>query len=278
MARAGAKVVVNDLGVTVDGALSAERPAQEVVEQIERMGGQAVESVDSVSDASGAQFIIDKALKRFGRLDILVNVAGVLRDRMFHKMSEAEWDSVIAVHLKGTFNTCRAAINPFREQGYGRIINFTSTSGLVGGIGQTNYGAAKMGIVGLSHNIALENKSRNVTVNCISPFAWTRMIASIPTVTPDAKQRVEKLSKMKPAHIAPLCVYLASERGGVVNGQVFAVRGKEIVLFSQPRPIRSIASLDDWTPEAIADVYGSLRHDEVPLQTSTEVFDYDPVV
>jgi NAD(P)-dependent dehydrogenase (short-subunit alcohol dehydrogenase family) len=278
MARAGAKVVVNDLGVGMDGSLSEERPAKEVVAEITRAGGEAVESVDSVAEVAGAQAIIDAALRNFERLDILVNVAGVLRDRMFHKMTEAEWDCVIAVHLKGTFGTCRAAINHFREQGYGRIINFTSTSGLIGGVGQTNYGAAKMGIVGLSHNLALENKSRNVTVNCVSPFAWTRMIASIPADTPEAKKRVEKLSKMDPVHIAPLCVFLASERAGTVNGQVFAVRGKEIVLFSQPRPVRSVSSIEGWTAEAIADVYDGMRHDEVPLQTSADVFDYDPVV
>jgi NAD(P)-dependent dehydrogenase (short-subunit alcohol dehydrogenase family) len=278
MARAGAKVVVNDLGVGMDGKPSDDRPATDVVEKIQREGGEAVESLDDVSRFTGAQAVIDTAITRYGRIDILVNTAGVLRDRMFHNMSELEWDAVIAVHLKGTFGTCRAATPRFREQRYGRIINFTSTAGLVGAIGQTNYGAAKMGIVGLSHNIALENKGKNITVNCVSPFAWTRMIASIPTDTPEAKERVEKLSKMDPAHVAPLCVFLASEQAGDINGQVFGVRGKEILLFSQPRPVRSVSSIDGWTPESIANSYDILRQSEVPLQTSAEVFGYDPLV
>ncbi len=242
-------------------------------------GGKAVASPDSVASISGGQRIVQTALDAFGRIDIVVNNAGILRDRMIFNMSEEEWDAVIAVHLKGTFAVTRAAAPRFKEQRWGRFINMTSTSGLVGNIGQANYAAAKLGILGLTRVTALDMARYRVTANCISPFAWTRLIGTIPAETPEQKARVAKLEKMSPRHIAPLAVYLASEEAANVSGQVFGVRGKEIFVFSQPRPVRSIHHADGWTAERLRDVFsGALGHHLTPLETSAQYFSYDPLV
>jgi len=194
-------------------------------------------------------------------------------------MTEEEWDAVIAVHLKGTFAVTRAAAPHFKAQRSGRVINMTSTSGLIGNIGQANYAAAKMGIVGLTRVTALDMARYNVTANCISPFAWTRMVGTIPAETPEEKARLEKFQRMSPAHIAPLAVYLASEVAQGVSGQIFGVRGKEIFVFSQPRPTRAIHHAEGWTPERLAEVFpGTLGHHLVPLETSGQYFAYDPLV
>ncbi|MEK7879445.1 MAG: SDR family oxidoreductase, partial [candidate division NC10 bacterium] len=167
----------------------------------------------------------------------------------------------------------------FREQKWGRVINMTSTSGLVGNVGQANYAAAKLGIVGFTRVVALDMARYNVTANCISPFAWTRMIGTIPTETEAQRQRVEKLKKLSPAHIAPLAVYLATEEAKDISGQVFGVRGKEIMLFNQMRPIRAIHHADGWTPERIAEILpGTLKQHLSPLETSGQYFNYDPLV
>jgi NAD(P)-dependent dehydrogenase (short-subunit alcohol dehydrogenase family) len=279
MAGAGARVVVNDFGGREDGSGGATSPADEVVKAIEGAGGQAVPSYESVASMAGGQRIVETALDRFGRLDIVVNNAGVLRDRMIFNMTEEEWDTVIAVHLKGSFAVTRAAAPRFKEQRWGRFVNMTSTSGLVGNVGQANYAAAKLGILGLTRVTALDMARYNVTANCISPFAWTRLIGTIPTDTPQQKARVAKLEKMSPRDIAPLAVYLASDDAAGVSGQIFGVRGKEIFVFSQPRPVRSIHHAEGWTPERLAEVFpGGLGHHLTPLETSGQYFAYDPLV
>jgi len=279
MAGAGARVVVNDVGGREDGTGAEAAPAAEVVREIEAAGGQARASYDSVATMAGGQRIVQAALDAFGRIDIVVNNAGILRDRMVFNMTEEEWDAVIAVHLKGTFAVTRAAAPHFKAQRWGRIINMTSTSGLVGNIGQANYAAAKMGIVGLTRVAALDMARYNVTANCISPFAWTRMAGTIPAETPEEKARLEKFQRMSPRDIAPLAVYLASEAAQTVSGQILGVRGKEIFVFSQPRPTRAIHHAEGWTPERLAEVFpGTLGRHLVPQETSAQYFNYDPLV
>ncbi len=279
MAREGAKVVVNDYGGKEDGTGSARAPADEVVGEIKAQGGQAAANYDSVASMAGGRAIIQTALDHFGRVDIVVNNAGILRDRMIFNMSEEEWDAVLDTHLKGSFAVTRAAAPLMREQKWGRFINMTSTSGLVGNVGQANYAAAKLGIVGLMRVVALDMARYNVTANCISPFAWTRMIGTIPMETGAQRERVEKLKKLSPAHVAPLTVFLASEDAKDISGQVFGVRGHEIMLFNQMRPMRTIHHGEGWTPERLAKVFpGTLRHHLVPLETSPQYFNYDPLI
>jgi NAD(P)-dependent dehydrogenase (short-subunit alcohol dehydrogenase family) len=279
MARQGARVVVNDYGGTAAGLDASTTPADEVVAEIGAASGQGVPNYDSVASMEGGRRIVQMALDAFGRVDILVNNAGILRDRMIFNMSEEEWDSVIDTHLKGSFAVTRAATPHMREQRSGRIINMTSTSGLVGNIGQANYAAAKLGIVGLTKATALDMARYNVTANCISPFAWTRMIGTIPTETETERVRVEKIKKMSPAHIAPVAAWLASDGAKDVSGQVFGVRGKEIMLFGHMRPLLRIHHHEGWTVERLAEIVpGTLQHHFVPLETSAQYFNYDPLV
>ena len=279
MAREGAKVVVNDPGVNVDGTGSSREPADKVVAEIKAHGGQAAANYDLVATMAGGKSIIQTALDHFGRVDIVVNNAGILRDRMIFNMTEEEWDAVLNTHLKGSFAVTRAAAPLMREQKWGRFINMTSASGLVGNVGQANYAAAKLGIVGLTRVVALDMARYNVTANCISPFAWTRMIGTIPTETDAQRERVETLKKLSPAHIAPLAVFLATDEAKEISGQVLGVRGKEIMLFNQMRPIRTIHHAEGWTPERLAKVFpGTLRHHLVPLESSGQYFNYDPLV
>src|SRR5262250_1758167 len=279
MSKQGASVVVNDYGGTAAGTGGEKGPADEVVNEILKGGGEAVANYDSVATMAGGQSIIKSALDAFGRVDVVVNNAGILRDRMIFNMSEEEWDAVINTHLKGTFAVTRAAAPLMREQKWGRFINMTSTSGLIGNVGQANYAAAKLGIFGLTKVTALDMARYNVTANCISPFAWTRMIGTIPTETEAQKARVEKVKRMGPEHIAPVAVFLATEVAKDISGQVFGVRGKEIMLFSHMRPIRNIHHDQGWTPERLADMFpGTLKHHLVPLETSGQYFNYDPMV
>jgi NAD(P)-dependent dehydrogenase (short-subunit alcohol dehydrogenase family) len=279
MASSGARVVVNDLGGREDGTGGSDAAADEVVAAIRAAGGEAAASVESVASMAGGQRIVETALDAFGRVDIVVNNAGILRDRMIFNMTEEEWDAVIGVHLKGTFALTRAAAPRLREQRWGRIVNMTSTSGLIGNVGQANYAAAKMGIVGLTRVTALDLARYQVTANCISPFAWTRLIGTIPTETPTQQARVAKLEKMSPRDIAPLAVFLASEAAAGVSGQVFGVRGKEIFVFSQPRPVRAVHDGGGWTPERLCERFaGTLGHHLVPLESSAQYFSYDPLV
>ena len=278
MAAAGAKVVVNDLGTSVKGEGKDAGPAQKVVDQIKAKGGKAAASTDSVADWESANRIVQTALDAFGRIDVVVNNAGILRDRFFFNMSVEEWRAVIDVHLNGSFYVSRAAATHFKSQQSGCYIHMTSTSGLVGNLGQANYSAAKLGIAGLSKSIALDMAKYNVRSNCISPFAWSRMIGSIPTETEDQKARVEKLKFMETSKIAPLAVFLASDQAKDVTGQIFAVRANEIFLMSQSRPLRSVHRSDGWTPETIAaHAIPSLRDHFYRLDRSQDVFSWDPL-
>ncbi len=277
MAAKGAKVVVNDVGASVSGEGKDVGPAQRVVDEIKAQGGVAVANTDSVAEWEAANRIIKTAIDAFGRIDVVVNNAGILRDRFFFNMSIEEWKAVIDVHLNGSFYVARAAAPYFKSQASGRYINMTSTSGLVGNFGQANYSAAKMGIVGLTKSMALDMAKYNVTSNCISPFAWSRMIGTIPAETPDQQARVEKLKSMETAKIAPLAVYLASEASQAVTGQIFAVRANEIFLMSQSRPLRSVHRSEGWTPESIAEhAIPAMQAHFYKLDRSQDVFSWDP--
>ncbi|MGV0819063.1 SDR family oxidoreductase [Martelella sp. AMO21009] len=279
MARAGAGVVVNDLGVSLKGDDSSDtQPAQEVVQEIEAMGGRAVANFGSVASWDDAHAMVQAALDTFGRIDAVVNNAGNLRDVLFHKMTEEEFDAVIAVHLKGSFNVSRAAAPHFKAQGSGAYVHMASTSGLIGNLGQVNYGAAKLGIVAMSKLIAIDMARFGVRSNAVAPFAWTRMVSSIPTDTPEQQKRVDGLKKLVPEKVAALCVALCSEGASGVTGQVFGSRNNEIYLFSQPRPLRTAHTAEGWTPEAIVErVFPQFENDFYPLHKSGDVFTWDPV-
>jgi NAD(P)-dependent dehydrogenase (short-subunit alcohol dehydrogenase family) len=277
MGAAGASVLVNDLGTSVKGEGADVGPAQKVVDQIRAAGGTAAASTDSVADWTSANRIVQAALDNFGRIDAVVNNAGILRDRFFFNMSVDEWRAVIDVHLNGSFYVARAAAPHFKTQESGAYVHITSTSGLIGNLGQANYSAAKLGIAGLSKSIALDMAKYHVRSNCIAPFAWSRMIGSIPAETPDQKERVEKLKTMETAKIAPLAVYLVSDAAKDVTGQIFGVRANELFLFSQNRPVRSVHRDGGWTPQTVAShAIPALRADFYPLERSQDVFSWDP--
>ena len=277
-AAQGARVVVNDLGASVSGEGGDAGPAQRVVEEIRSAGGEATANTDSVSEVASANRTVQTAMDVFGRIDVVVNNAGILRDRFFHKMSVDEFDTVIKVHLYGGFYVSRAAATHFKEQGSGAYVHMTSTSGLIGNFGQANYAAAKLGIAALSKSIALDMLKFNVRSNCIAPFAWSRMIGSIPTETPEEKARVARIQQMTPAKIAPVAVYLASDAARAVNGQIFAVRNNEIFLMSQPRPERSVHRSEGWTAETVAShAMPALQANFYSLDRSGDVFTWDPV-
>lgn len=276
--KAGAAVVVNDLGVNLAGEAGESTPAKEVADEINAAGGRAVANTDSVTSAKGAQSMVQMAIDTFGRIDAVVNNAGNLRDGLFHKMTEEEFESVISVHLRGSFHVSRAAAPFFKTQASGAYVHMTSTSGLVGNFGQANYAAAKLGIVGLSKSIALDMQRFNVRSNAVAPFAWTRMIDSIPTNTPEQQRRVDGLKKLVPEKIAPFVVALASDAAAHVTGQIFGVRNNEIYLFSQPRPVRTAHTAEGWTPETVIDrVFPMFANDLYPLHRSADIFTWDPV-
>lgn len=278
-ARQGAAVVVNDPGVAQAGDGSDSGPAETTVNDIVAAGGKAHANLANVADPAGAASIVEDAVQRFGRIDAVVNNAGILRDAIWHKMSYADWTSVIDVNLTGAFLVSKAATPHFREQQSGSFIHITSTSGLIGNVGQANYSAAKLGLVALSQSIALDMGRFGVRSNCVAPFAWSRMTSSIPADTPEQKKRVERIQSMGAEKIAPLVGYLASDLSKDVTNQVFCVRRNEILLFSKPRPVRSMVKLEGWTPEAIAEELvpafrnSFARADEV----SAHVFPYDPI-
>jgi NAD(P)-dependent dehydrogenase (short-subunit alcohol dehydrogenase family) len=278
LADEGARVVVCDIGASLQGAGTDVGPAQQVVDEIKGKGGEAIASTLSIAEPKNADEIVKAAKDAFGRIDILVNNAGILRDTIFHKMSWSDWSDVISVHLHGSFNMSRAVAGHFREQNSGAFVHMTSTSGLIGNFGQANYMAAKLGIAGLSRGIALDMQRFKVRSNCIAPFAWTRMIDSIPAVTEEEKKRVERFQQMTPEKIAPLVVYLASDRADGISGQIFAVRNNEIFLFNQPRPVRSVHRGEGWTPEALdQQLKGAFGPSLTPLERSGDVFSWDPI-
>ena len=278
LAKEGARVVVCDIGASLQGEGSDTGPAQETVDAIKKVGGEAIASTLSITEPKNAEAIVKIALEAFGRIDILVNNAGILRDVIFHKMSWSDWSDVIAVHLNGSFNMSRAVAPLFREQNSGAFVHMTSTSGLVGNFGQANYMAAKLGIMGLSRGIALDMARFNVRSNCIAPFAFTRMIESIPTQSEQDKLRIEAFQRMTPEKIAPLAVFLSSDAASGITGQILSVRNNEIYLFNQPRPVKTIHRAGGWTPEQIAaelkPAFASLF---TPLERSEDVFNWDPI-
>ncbi len=280
LAREGAQVVINDPGGSVKGEGNDMAVAEEVAAEIKAKGGEAVASIDSVASMAGGENIIQTALENFGRIDILVNNAGILRDQFFHNMSESEWDDVVDVHLNGSFYCTRAALPHMREQQFGRILFITSTAGFIGTIAQVNYGAAKMGMLGLSRNIALEMKGYNITANCIAPFAWTRIPASVPTINDEAKQIVDRLFKdMTPEDISPLTVFLAGDQAKNISGQILGVRGKEIYIFNQARVVRSIHKAEGWTAEELGKILEpTFKHHLTPLDDSTTFFTWDALL
>lgn len=278
MGRLGASVIVNDIGTSITGEGTSSGPAQEVVDEIVAAGGSAVANTDSVASWETAQAIIATAIDQFGRLDGVVNNAGILRDRFFHNMDPEEWRLVIDVHLNGSFYVSRAAAPIFRAQDSGAYVHMVSTSGLIGNFGQANYSAAKLGLAALSKSIAMDMSRFNVRSNCISPFAFSRMIGSIPTETEEQRDRVERLKVMDPAKVAPLAAYLIGDDAADVSGQIFAVRANELFLMSQIRPLRSMQTSEGWTAETIASrAMPAFRGNFYPLDRSQDVFNWDPV-
>ncbi|HTU00078.1 MAG TPA: SDR family NAD(P)-dependent oxidoreductase [Rhizomicrobium sp.] len=279
-AREGAKVVVNDLGGgAAGGDAGSAGPAEEVAAEIRKAGGEAVSNSDSVSDRKGVAHMIQQAMDTYKGLHSIISPAGILRDKMFHKMSDEEWDVVIDVHLNGSYNITHAAINHFREQEEGSFVLFSSTSGLIGNVGQANYAAAKMGIVGLSRIIAMEGVQKNVRSNVIAPFAWSRLIATIPIKDEASAKRVERMKNyMRADQVAQLAVSLASPACKDVSGQIFVARGNEIFLMSQPRPVRGLAKIEGWTPQTIAEhAMPALKPSFHDLGATVSVFGWEPV-
>ena len=252
-AQQGAKVLVNDLGGSLAGDEEGSAgPAELVAQEIRAAGGEAASNSESVTSLKSVQGMVEQALDTFGGLHAVINPAGILRDGMFHKMEESDWDKVIEVHLKGSFNVARATIEHFREQNDGAYVFFTSTSGLLGNIGQTNYGAAKMGIAGLSRIIAMEGARNNIRANALAPVAWTRMTQSVPVKDEAAAARRQVMAQaIRPDQPARLSVALVSDAAKNVSGQVFGASGENIILYSQPRPIETLTSETGWTVDTI---------------------------
>jgi NAD(P)-dependent dehydrogenase (short-subunit alcohol dehydrogenase family) len=278
LAKEGARVVVCDIGASLQGEGADAGPAQQTVDAIKKAGGEAIASTLTITEPKNAEAIVKSTIEAFGCVDILVNNAGILRDVIFHKMSWSDWSDVIAVHLNGSFNMSRAVAPHFREQNSGAFVHMTSTSGLVGNFGQANYMAAKLGIMGLSRGIALDMARFNVRSNCIAPFAFTRMIESIPALSERDKQRIEAFQRMTPEKIAPLAVYLCSDAAADITGQIFSVRNNEVYLFNQPRPIKTIHRAEGWTPETLAaQLKTAFESSFTPLERSEDVFNWDPI-
>ncbi len=259
MAEEGAKVVVVDPGVNVDGTGFDQSIAEQVVSEIREAGGTAVACMESVATMAGGERIVQTAIDNFGKLDIVVTCAGILRDRMIFNMTEQEWDDVIAVHLKGTFSVVKYACILFRQQGSGRIVTFSSTSGLYGNSGQANYGAAKDGIAGFTRVVARDMGRYGITANAISPSASTRMIGSVPDEARDLRSArgIAGGSTLRGEgeDVAPFVTWLASDEAGHVNGHVFHVTGGLVSLMNEPEPVKTIHTDGRWTVEDIIRVF-----------------------
>lgn len=278
MAREGAAVVVNDIGASLGGEGKDTSPAETVVADIRAAGGTAEANTDSIADWDGAHRLIDQAVAEYGRLDCLVNNAGILRDIIFHKMTRDDWEAVIQVNLNGAFYCSSAAAQQFRRQQSGAYVHLISASALAGNIGQANYSAAKAGMAALSKSIALDMERFNVRSNCIAPSAWTRMTGSIPTDDAENRARVAQRMKVTPDKNAPMAVFLASDAARDVTGQIFATRMNEIFLMGQSRPLRGIHRSEGWSPQTIADhAIPALRSQFYPLDKNQDLYPHDPV-
>jgi len=279
LASEGAKLVVNDLGGSTDGLGGSQSPADQVVDEIKKMGGEAVANYDSVTTWKGGENIVKTAVDTFGRLDILVNNAGILRDRMVFNMTEEEWDLVIKVHLYGHFFTTRHACNVFRRQRYGRIINTSSVAGLGTTFGQVNYGAAKEGIVGFTRQVARDMGRLGVTCNAIRPNAGTRLTLSDELKAAWTKSgmdaAIRSLEGLKPEDVAPLVVWLASEEAGNVNGRTFHVQTGRISLYTEPVEERSVTKSGSWTTDDVFKLLPDMTSDFVK---STERRPKNPMI
>ncbi len=256
-AAEGASVVVNDLGATADGKGGDASPAEQVVKEIQAAGGRAIADGGDIADMETGQRLIDTAVSEFGKLDILVNVAGILRDRMIFNLSEEDWDAVVRVHLKGHFSTVRPAAQYFREQrnpdaNY-RIINFSSVSGLDGSPGQPNYAAAKMGVVGLTYSLAQGLARYGVTANSIAPAAATRLTDTVPDEKRASVRNDEDPSR-SPDNIAPLALYLASDRSRWLTGRTLRASGYDVGLYNNPQVVRQLSSTGPWDQDRLADL------------------------
>lgn len=277
-ASRGAKVVVNDLGVSLAGEGNDAMPAQRVADEINRAGGVAVADCRTIAEWDSAHAIIADAVEAFGRIDVVVNNAGIVRDTLFHKMEPGDWDIVRHVNLDGYFYVSRAAAPFFREQMSGVFVHMTSTSGLVGNLAQVNYGAAKLGVAGLSRNIAIDMARFNVRSNCIAPFAFTRMVGSIPETNERNRKRQEMNRRLRADKVANLAVALMADEAKDITGQVFGSRNNEVFLFSQPRPMRTMHAAEGWTPETCLETaLPAMMASAVPLEVSADVFTWDPV-
>ncbi|WP_326536581.1 SDR family oxidoreductase [Pseudorhodoferax sp.] len=278
MAAAGARVVVNDIGAAIDGHGRDAGPARAVADEIAAAGGTAMADGGSVADHAACERMVQAALQAWGRVDAVVNNAGILRDRLVHKMTHEEWQAVIDVNLTGVFNVSRAAAEVFRRQESGSYVHLTSTAGLIGNTGQANYGAAKAGVAALSRTLATDLARFNVRSNCIAPFAFTRMVDSIRTDTPEMAAKVALARRMESRQVAPMAVYLASALSQGVTGQVFAVRANELILMGQPRPLRSVHHGEGWTAESIAQIAEpAMRPHFYGLDKSADVFNWPPI-
>ncbi|MEE8363422.1 MAG: SDR family oxidoreductase [Dehalococcoidia bacterium] len=282
LAAQGAKVVVNDIGAALDGAGADQTPAQQVVDEIKAGGGEAIPNYGDVSSFKTGETIVQEAVDAFGRVDIVVTPAGILRDRMVFNMTEEEWDAVIAVHLKGTFSVVRHASILFRQQRGGRIITFSSVSGLFGSSGQANYGAAKDGIAGFTRVVARDLARYGVTANTISPGGETRMTASVPDTTREMRAAgrppaPEGVLTRAPEHVAPMVAYLASDAAQHISGHVFHCVGNIISLMSDPAPIKTIHKEGRWTVNELAAVFpGTIGMDLINPQPTLPPRDRRP--
>ena len=277
-AKEGAKVVVNDLGGSTRGEGADTSAAEKVVNEIRQAGGEAVANAGDVSKFADAREMVTQAVDTFGRIDGLASIAGIARDGFFHKMTEDDFDLVIAVHLKGSFNVARACADYFRVQESGAMVHTTSTAGLIGYTGMANYAAAKLGVAGLSRSIALDMARFNVRSNAMAPHAWSRMAATMVARTPDEVRRVERQKAMTPERIAPLTVFLLSDLAAGITGQIFGCRLNEIYLYNQSRPARSVHRDDGWSPRTIHDhAIPAMRPFFTAMENSAEVLGWDPV-
>lgn len=276
LAAEGAAVVVNDIGASLQGDGLDDTPAQEVVAEIKAAGGRAVACGDSVAEHDGAGRIVAAALNRFGRIDGAIHSAGILRDTIFHKMQPEDFERVLRVHLFGAFNIASACAPHFRAQEAGSLVFMTSTAALIGSVGQANYAAAKMGIVGLSRSISLDMARFGVRSNCIAPHAFSRMIESVPGRSEEEQEKRRRTTS--PDQIAPLAAFLCSDGARDITGQIFGARGNEVYLYNQPRPVRTLHRADGWTVERLAETLpGALKASFTPAERTKDVFPWEAI-